>query len=164
MSCCAVAVLAAAACSSKKSSSTDDADAAATCPPDNPQCAEAATVDTGSKLVDEKGCKNCHTPNMSGSPNPLSKDSKGNPVPDTVKLYPPNLTSDKDTGVGDWTDDQLARGIRNGIDNQNEQLCPQMQHFADFTDFEVYSVVKYLRSIPTVNNKVPGSICPPLKN
>lgn len=164
VSCCAVAVLAATACSSSSSSgSGGDGDAGTTCPPDNTQCAAAATVEAGSSIVDKKGCKNCHTPNMSGSNTPLTKDSKGNPVPDNVKLYPPNLTSDKDTGVGSWTDDQLARGIRNGIDNTGEQLCPQMQHFVDFTDFEVYSVVKYLRSLPTVNNKVPESVCPPLK-
>ncbi len=165
VACCAVAVMAATACSSSSSSgSGGDGDGGATCPPDNTQCKEAATEEAGGKLVESKGCKNCHTPNLSGSNNPLTKDSKGNPVPDNVKLYPPNLTSDKETGVGDWTDDQLARGIRNGIDNKEQQLCPQMQHFVDFTDFEVYSVVKYLRAQPTVNNKVPSSVCPPLKN
>ena len=38
-----------------------------------------------------------------------------------------------------------------------------MTHFSDMTDFEVYSIVKYLRSIPPVKNKVPRSVCPPLK-
>jgi hypothetical protein len=165
VTCSAVAVMAATACSSSSDTGTggDGDGGTGTCPPENTQCKEAATVEAGSTIVEKKGCKNCHTPNLSGSLNPLTKDSKGNPVAEGVKLYPPNLTSDNDTGVGTWTDDQLARGIRNGIDNHEQQLCPQMQHFVDFTDYEVYSVVKYLRSLPTVSNKVPESVCPPLK-
>ena len=44
-----------------------------------------------------------------------------------------------------------------GIDKDSQDLCPQMKHFADMTDFEVYSIVKYLRSIPKVPSKIPRS-------
>ena len=32
------------------------------------------------------------------------------------------------------------------------------------SDFEVYSIVKYLRSLPAVSNKILRSVCPPLKS
>jgi hypothetical protein len=80
-----------------------------------------------------------------------------------IELYPPNLTNDKDTGIGAWNDDQLAAAIRTGFDKDGLNLCPQMKHIADMSDFEAYSIVKYLRALPAVANKVPRSVCPPLK-
>jgi len=94
---------------------------------------------------------------MAGTATPLTQQEPG------IMLYPPNLTNDKDTGIGTWSDDQLATAMRTGLDDQGLNLCPQMKHFADMSDFEAYSIVKYLRSIPAVTNRVPRSICPPLK-
>ena len=146
------------------SSSSSGGNSAPTCPPDNPDCAALATAEKGQEQVMISMCQQCHTPNMAGTTVPITKDRMGNPLPSNVMLYPPNLTNDPTTGLGNWTDDQIARAIRNGIDDQNEKLCPQMNHFADFNDFQVYSVVKYLRSLPPVNQKIPTSVCPPLKN
>jgi mono/diheme cytochrome c family protein len=156
---CALAAALAAACGSSSSNNNPPP----ACPQDNPDCAAAATVDEGSKIVGEKNCAKCHTQNLSGSTVPLTTDSQGKPVAPDVKLYPPNLTGDPDTGLGKWTDDEIARAIRSGIDDQGLMLCPQMNHFATLNDYEAYSVVKYLRSIPAVKNQVPPSTCPPLK-
>ena len=52
---------------------------------------------------------------------------------------------------------------RNGVDHESQALCPQMTHFSQMSDFEAYSIVKYLRSIPKVSKKVPRSVCPPTK-
>lgn len=95
---------------------------------------------------------------LTGSPS-YSKTALG----EDVELYPPNLTADQATGVGSWADDALALAIRNGVDKDSQALCPQMNHFADMSDFEVYSIVDYLRSIPKVSKKVPRSVCPPTK-
>jgi hypothetical protein len=64
---------------------------------------------------------------------------------------------------GTWTDDALAVAIRTGFDDESQALCPQMTHFANMSDFEVYSIVKYLRSLPPVKKAVPRSVCPPFK-
>jgi hypothetical protein len=94
---------------------------------------------------------------MAGATTALAQQDPG------VELYPPNLTNDEETGVGTWTDDNLANAIRTGLDKEGLNLCPQMKHFADMSDYEAYSIVKYLRALPPVKNKVPRSICPPLK-
>ena len=155
-----VATLALGACSSSAPSANGGNNGGATCPQDNPECKDIADVPDGELAVQRRRCNTCHDSpagKMAGSTTPLANQDPG------VQLYPPNLTNDKDTGIGNWTDDQLANAMRTGLDEQGLQLCPQMKHFADMTDFEAYSIVKYLRSLPAVANKVPRSICPPLK-
>lgn len=138
------------------------------CPKDNPECKEIATVEAGAQAVVKRKCVQCHGDNMAGSQTALI-GIPPTPLGEPVELYPPNLTSDPETGVappemgGKWTDDALALAIRTGIDEDSQKLCPQMTHFANMSDFEVYSIVKYLRSIPPVKNKVPRSVCPPTK-
>ena len=159
------AVLALASLPACSSSSTPT-----TAAPD-PMSREAATATKGGEAVVKRRCVTCHGMNMAGAVAPLPL--AGITTDTRVELYPPNLTSDPDTGIGDgtstdpnkksYTDDLLARAIRFGIDNDDLELCPQMKHFADMTDFEVYSIVKYLRSIPPVKQRVLRSVCPPLK-
>jgi len=162
------AVLAAAgasACSDDKTSAapgTEDADAA------TGAGREAATAEKGREAVVKRKCVECHGDNMAGA---VSKLKNFN---DPLELYPPNLTPDVETGLGDptnpdlakrgYTDDLLARAIRQGYDKNDQQLCPQMKHDANMSDFEAYSIVKYLRSIPAVKQKILRSVCPPLKS
>lgn len=128
----------------------------------------ASTAEKGLEAVGKRKCKDCHGENMAGQTKPLT----GQPNV-LVELYPPNLTPDVATGLGDpnnpdpavkgYTDDLLARAIREGYDKNDLVLCPQMKHYPEMSDFEVFSIVKYLRSLPPVSQKVPRSVCPPLK-
>jgi hypothetical protein len=130
------------------------------CPQENPECKEIAEASAGELAVDRRRCVTCHNSDkgtMAGATTALAQQDPG------VELYPPNLTNDEETGVGTWTDDNLANAIRTGLDKEGLNLCPQMKHFADMSDYEAYSIVKYLRALPPVKNKVPRSICPPLK-
>jgi hypothetical protein len=130
------------------------------CPQENPECKEIAEASAGALAVERRRCVTCHNSDkgtMAGASTPLGQQDPG------IELYPPNLTPDDDTGIGSWTDDNLANAIRTGLDKEGLELCPQMKHFADMSDYEAYSIVKYLRSLPAVKNKVPRSVCPPLK-
>ena len=119
-----------------------------------------ATADksVGAQAVMDRKCVQCHGMDMSGATAMIPY-----PQDPTVELYPPNLTPDMATGVGTWTDAQLINAIRNGQDDMGLELCPQMNHFSMMTDYEVDSIVLYLRSIPAVNKNVLRSVCPPLK-
>jgi mono/diheme cytochrome c family protein len=145
-----VVLLATAACGSSSSGNNNNAN--------GPSEKDQATVDQGAQSVKTRQCISCHTPNMAGATQmiPYPQDPR-------VELYPPNLTPDMATGVGKWTDDQLANAIRTGVDYDGLELCPEMKHFSTMNDYEVYSIVKYLRSIPAVNQKILRSVCPPLK-
>jgi hypothetical protein len=140
----------------------DSSDKASPCPKDNPECKELADVGSGKEAVGKRQCEQCHGDDMSGSVTKLS-GIQPTPLGEEVELYPPNLTPDDETGIGKWTDDALALAIRTGVDDESQALCPQMQHFSDMKDFEVYSIVMYLRSLPKVKKKIPRSVCPPTK-
>lgn len=158
-----------AACGSDSTSTLGDAgggDPDAGAPPTG---AAQANIATGEKQAKARKCTECHNSEkgvMSGRTTPLPTSETG------VELYPPNLTPDMETGIGDgaiggpnpWTDDKLATAMRTGFDKNGLQLCPQMKHDSTMSDFETYSIVKWLRSLPAVKNTIPRSVCPPLKD
>ncbi|HYU47949.1 MAG TPA: hypothetical protein VEK84_17435 [Terriglobales bacterium] len=74
-------------------------------------------------------------------------------------MIAPNITPDSDTGAGSWTDDMLARSIREGIGHDGRALFPAMWYasFRHLSDEDVASVVVYVRSIPAVNHPLPRS-------
>jgi mono/diheme cytochrome c family protein len=75
------------------------------------------------------------------------------------RIVAPNLTPDPDTGTGNWSDDSLARSIREGIGHDGRALFPLMpyQHFRALSDEDVASIVVYLRSLPPVRNALPAT-------
>jgi len=70
-----------------------------------------------------------------------------------------NLTPDPETGAANWTDDQIARSIREGISHDGRAIFPMMPYPAYHTlsDDDVASIVVYLRSIAPVHNLLPPS-------
>ena len=72
------------------------------------------------------------------------------------RLCAPNLTSDDETGLGRWTDGELMRAIREGIDNEGAGLFPLMPYrdYASLSDEDTRAIVAYLRTLPPVKNQV----------
>jgi mono/diheme cytochrome c family protein len=73
------------------------------------------------------------------------------------RIIAPNLTPDKETGVGNWTDDMLARAIREGISHDGRALFPLMPYpnYRVMPDEDLASVIVYLRSLAPVKNPLP---------
>jgi hypothetical protein len=71
----------------------------------------------------------------------------------------PNLTPDMETGSGSWSDDALARAIREGIGHDGRALFPMMpyENYRHMPDDDVASVVVFLRSLPSVRNPLPNT-------
>ena len=71
----------------------------------------------------------------------------------------PNITPDPETGAGRWTDDQLARAIREGIKHDGGTIFPVMPYFdyKNLSDEDLAAVVVYMRSVPAVRNPLPPS-------
>jgi Cytochrome c len=109
------------------------------------------------------GCIYCHSEHdwkAPGDPVVESKLGAGQVfflegLPGTVVA--PNLTPDSATGAGTWSDDQLARAIREGIGHDDRTLFPLMpyEHFRSMSDEDLASVVVYLRSLQPVQNSLP---------
>ena len=76
---------------------------------------------------------------------------------DGFRMVAPNITPDKETGAGTWTDDMFARAIREGVGHDGRALYPLMLYleFKHFSDEDIASIVVYLRTLPPVKNKLP---------
>jgi len=118
-------------------------------------------VERGAYLVNSiMGCGNCHTPMGPKGPLP-GMDLAGGTVfeekPFTARA--PNITQDKDTGIGAWTDAQIAKAVREGIRPDGSPIGPPMpfEHYRHISDIDLAAVVAYLRTVKPVAHKVARS-------
>jgi hypothetical protein len=109
-------------------------------------------------------CADCHSPHdwtKHDSPIPPGMEGAGedfstmNGLPGHVVA--PNLTPDAETGTGTWSDDALARAIREGIGHDGRTLFPMMPYeaYRHMPDEDMASVIVFLRSLPPVRNPLP---------
>jgi mono/diheme cytochrome c family protein len=109
------------------------------------------------------GCAGCHSPhdwNTHGGPIIPGHQGVGQVMDFTNlpgRIVAPNITPAPETGTGTWTDDQLARAIREGIGHDGKALFPMMpyQNLSHLSDEDLASLVVYMRSLPPVKNVVP---------
>jgi hypothetical protein len=72
--------------------------------------------------------------------------------------YAANLTPDAETGIGAWTKDMFFNAIRNGKHlGIGRPILPPMpwMEFKDLTDQDLGSIYAYLKTLPSIKNKVP---------
>jgi mono/diheme cytochrome c family protein len=108
-------------------------------------------------------CARCHTPmdlSQRGYPPIQDMTAAGQVLPQGLlpgRIVAPNLTPDIETGAGSWTDDQLARAIREGIGHDGRTLFPIMpyQNFREMSDEDLASVIVFLRSLPAIRHELP---------
>src|SRR5215472_446543 len=111
------------------------------------------------------GCVYCHSPhdwNAPGHPMVTAMLGAGGVLPFANlpgRVVGPNLTPDPETGAGRWSDDQLARAIREGIGHDGRALFPLMPypHYRNMSDEDLASVIVYFRSLPAVRHELPKS-------
>lgn len=77
-------------------------------------------------------------------------------------LVAPNITPDPETGAGRWTDDAIARAVREGIGHDGRTLFPMMPYlnYRSMSDEDLAAVVTYIRSLPAVRKAQPASQVP----
>ncbi|HEY2151076.1 MAG TPA: c-type cytochrome [Vicinamibacterales bacterium] len=123
--------------------------------------AKADPVKRGKYLVETLGCAQCHSP--------ADKDKHVLPgmrlAGGLVLRIEPfgdfptgNLTSDKATGLGNWTDDEIKRVVTKGTLRDGTRLLPfpmDWGSFSTLTPDDLSALVTYLRTVPPVVNKVP---------
>src|SRR5262249_43359141 len=120
----------------------------------------------GKYLVSIAGCNDCHTPGyFFGKPDEtryLGGSEVGFEIPGLGVFHGPNLTPDKETGLGGWTDAQVLAALQKGTTPEGRMLAPIMpwHAFANLTPQDAQAIVAFLRSLPPVKNKVPGPFGP----
>ena len=122
-----------------------------------------ARLERGAYIANSMGCMFCHSPHDWSKPDeviPAGMLGAGQQLPYTDLpglVIAQNLTPDKETGAGAWTDDMLARAIREGIGHDGRALFPIMpyEHYRTMPDEDLASVVVYLRSLTPAHNPLP---------
>ena len=152
----------------------------------------ADRVARGGYLVKFGLCHDCHTPHKMG-PNGLEPDMtralSGHPSdlrmpapPASSPLWPwaggatntvfagpwgvsftANLTPDKETGLGNWTEEMFMMTLRTGRhEGKGRPILPPMpfQYVGSLTDDDLKAVFAYLQSLTPVRNRVPAPVDP----
>ena len=120
----------------------------------------------GEYLVHIMGCNDCHTAGtFLGKPDaehPLAGGDVGLSVPGLGVRWAPNLTPDEPTGLGQWSDADIIKAIRAGVDPTGSKLFPMMPsgNYAVLTDADAGAIVAYLRTLPPVSHAVPAPVGP----
>lgn len=65
-----------------------------------------------------------------------------------------NLTPDKETGIGNWTQEQFVKAVKWGLKDGEPALRYPMVPFPQLTDHEATAIYAYLQTVPPVKNKV----------
>jgi mono/diheme cytochrome c family protein len=120
-------------------------------------------VERGKYLVNTiMTCQNCHTPKGERGTPIFEKDLSGGLEFDEppFKVTAPNITQDKGTGIGDWTDAQIRTALRTGKRPNGVQLAEVMptSFYGIVTERDMDAIVAYLKTVKPVSNKVPDPI------
>ena len=146
----------------------------------------------GKYLVDGIGCALCHTPKKMGPNGPeydntrllMGQPAEAPPPPQKIGpspwmaattsdmtawagpwgvSYSRNLTPDKETGLGDWTEQNFIDTLRTGKRmGKGRALLPPMpwDSFMYLSDDDLKAIFAYLQSIPALKNPVPEPVPP----
>jgi hypothetical protein len=153
----------------------------------------SAKVKRGEYIVKTSACHDCHTPFKMGANGPepdMTRMLSGHPaevvLPPAPKLPPgpwigaiaatmtgwagpwgtsftANLTPDKETGLGQWTERMFIDTIRTGRhQGRGRPLLPPMPWpvYRNFTDADLAAIFAYLQTIPAIKNRVPDPVVP----
>jgi mono/diheme cytochrome c family protein len=105
-------------------------------------------------------CGNCHTQNTPQGPMPGMELAGGTRFDESFgTAYAPNITPDKETGIGNWSDAQIVAAIRDGRRPDGSIIGPPMPIalYRDIADEDARAIVAYLRAAAPVSNKVAKS-------
>ena len=119
-------------------------------------------IERGSYLVNTiLTCGNCHTP-KGPQGDIMEKAFSGGLEFDEppFKVTASNITSDKETGIGDWSAEELTKFMTTGVRPNGVQVAAIMPtgYYKIMTARDLDAVVAYLRSLPPLKNTVPAPI------
>ena len=110
------------------------------------------------------GCLACHSQvdeKSPGEPLVAGREGSGREWPEMPefpgRIRAPNLTPDKETGLGNWTDGEIVRAMREGVSRDGRGLFPMMPYMTFAThlsDEDALAIVAFLRTLKPISNKM----------
>ena len=109
----------------------------------------AETIARGKALTDAADCASCHTADP-------AKPFAGGKRIDTPfgGIYSPNLTPDRDTGIGAWSDDEFYRALRQGVAPDGSRYYPAFPYpnFTKLIRDDMLAIRAYLATLTPFRN------------
>ena len=118
---------------------------------------EQNEIARGAYLAVASDCIACHTA-AKGKP-----FGGGYPIATPFgKIYGSNISSDKQYGIGSWTDQQFVAAVRDGVGGNGQNLYPAMPYdsFTKMKTEDVLAIKAYLMSLPPVHTPTPADSLP----
>jgi mono/diheme cytochrome c family protein len=114
--------------------------------------ARAATIQRGEYVARAADCFSCHTA-------PGGKLFAGGAALKTPfgELYPPNITPDKSTGIGTWSEEDFERALRLGVRKDGALLYPAMPYtnYAHMSRDDLQALWVFMTAVPAVTQQPP---------
>ena len=111
-------------------------------------------VQRGKALVDAGDCLPCHTKDE-------AKPFAGGRAIETPfgTIYSPNITPDRDTGIGAWSDEEFYQALHNGIGPDGTRLYPAFPYpyFTKMPRSDVMAVRAYLNTLQPIASTRPDN-------
>jgi mono/diheme cytochrome c family protein len=118
------------------------------------QAASADQIRQGEYLARAGDCIACHTVDRN------KPFAGGYPLETPLgTIYGPNITPDRETGIGDWSDEEFVRALHEGIGRHGEPLYPAFPYsaFTKMSREDVLAIKAYLFTVPPVRQKTPDN-------
>lgn len=112
--------------------------------------ADQTQISRGYDLAQLGNCQSCHTVE-GGEPY-----AGGRPLATPFgTIYAVNITPDRETGIGTWSQEAFSRAMRKGVDREGAYLYPAFPytHFTKMSDADIEAIYAYLRSVPAIRSE-----------
>ena len=118
----------------------------------SPASFDEATVRAGARLASIGDCVTCHTTDQGRA----YAGGRALPTPFGT-IYGTNITPDRDTGIGAWSEADFVRAMREGVDREGRHLYPAFpyDHFRQVTDADLHALYAYLMNRDAVSYRPP---------
>jgi mono/diheme cytochrome c family protein len=127
----------------------------------------------GRYLATESGaCIECHTRHIMNDPNVLDytaffQGGEQYPIGAPVVPVSTNLTSDPETGLGNWSVEDIVKVLKQGTDKDGDGICPPMpaggmNAYAGLLAEDALDIAHYIKSLPPAVNAVDDQCTWPL--
>jgi mono/diheme cytochrome c family protein len=111
--------------------------------------AAGTRAERGRYLAAAGGCISCHTQDRDGA----VAFAGGRPLATAFgTFYAPNITPDRDTGIGAWSDQQFLAALRDGVSPSGDDYFPTFPYtaYAGLSDADALAIKAYLFTLPAV--------------
>ncbi len=115
----------------------------------------ARDLENGKTLFNAGGCASCHA---TSDDETRMKLSGGKPlVTPFGTFHPPNISPDKKDGIGEWSEAEFIRAMREGVSPQGQHYYPAFPYssYRGMSADDVADIFAYLKSLPAVEGKAP---------